>query len=705
MTKHYFLLLILLLSFWGLGQDPLPRLTQELAKMKTDDSGKAVHFILNKQLKKQPQQKTAIQFWGFYVFDSLKLEQETDSMYRLVIQAPKHQQLKSAYRLYQYKGNQELDSSDFDHAVKDFYTALKLAQAEKNRKAEGQVERSIGMAYLKLDQNIKAENHLRTSLYIHQSLNDELGIANAAISLGNALKDQGKTKEAIPFYEMSLKLAQKLKNKRLIAGNYNNLGNAMRRLNRKQEAIQYFNKALEMNKQAKNDLWISFNYHNLGMTYQDLKQYDRAISYFKLSNDIKVKLEDSLSLISGYLSISESYAGLNDFQNAYRYLKEHIRLKDTLNLIEQANELSDLETKYQTEKKEAEIKFFKTQSELRKVKNEHLEDAAAKTRNYFLLAGLALVFLGIGFVFVLRSNNLKKRTNILLKEKNKQVEASHDALQQALNQLSVKNKEIIDSINYATYIQEASLPKMSYKINDALHFELFFAPKDIVSGDFYFSYQQYNRSVFGVGDCTGHGVPGAMVSLIGMNSMDKVVREERHNDSASMVDAFNEHVLLSLHRGGNMINDGMDLSLCLFDHSTNELQFTGANHNALLIRKRDQLTALTSPIKVEDDHFAIAVLNGARRPIGKTLSKEAFFTSSEKVIPGDRLVLFSDGYADQTGGQLKKKLKRATMLHFLLESSSLPVEEQIEFMKNAFQDWKSDSEQVDDVCLLIVEVC
>lgn len=699
-------LFILLFPFQlVLAQDPYPILTKKLGKCDGDACTKKIEYFVKKEISQHKQQQLAIQNWSFYIYDSLSLDVQADSICTLLLQSKSHDKLKSAHRLHLFKGNQSMDSSQFEDAIKHFYKALKLTQAPKLKNEEGKVQRLIGLAYLKLENHKIAENHLRVSLKIHEAENDELGIANACISLGNALKDQGKTKASIIYYNRSLELAKKLDNNRLIAGNYNNLGNAYRRLKKHKEAVNYFLKALEINKKTDNQLWISFNYHNLGMTYTDLKQFDKAIQYHLLSNDLKKKLGDSLSMVSGYEGISNAYAGKQDFQNAYRYLKLHIRLKDTMNLIEQANALSDLETRYETEKKETQIAQLQTENELRMIRNSKLQEDAAKTRNYFLLAGLAVIFLMIGLFFVLRSNRMRRKTNELLNDKNEEILASHDALKSAMDELSVKNKEIIDSINYATYIQQASLPKITQRVNNELKFELFFAPKDIVSGDFYFSYEKHQRSIFGVGDCTGHGVPGAMVSLIGMNALDKVIREEDHELASAMVESFNEHVLSSLHRGGNTINDGMDLSLCIFNHSNNLLQFTGANHNALVIRSKKQSAFDSSfEVKIENEDFQIVSLPGARRPIGKTLSKEAFFENEITLLKHDRLVLFSDGYADQTGGEIKKKMKRANMMNLLLVSSTYSINEQMNYMKEAFSKWKSTIEQVDDVCVLIVEV-
>lgn len=703
MKLHLLIGICCCLSLTIFGQDPFPKLTAQLNECEDSTCLPKIHLLVSQQLKKTPGKETELQLWSFYICDSLGIQSESDSLCRILLGKTSGLKSPLVAHLYIHRGNTLVDSSAFQEAIQLYYKGLKVSQKWKKAEIEGQIQRLIGLAYLKLDEHKKAESHLRSSLKIYESIPDDKGIANACISLGNSLKEQGKVKESIVYYERSLKLAQKLGNKRLIAGNYNNLGNAMRRLNKKQEALRFFFKALEMNEKSGNKLWVSFNYHNIGNTYNDLKQYDKAIPYFKKSNEIKRELGDSLSLVTGYFSLSESYAGLGNYKEAYQYLLRHNKLKDTLNLIEQANMLNELETMYETEKKEAEIRQLKIESELRDVRNQNLKQEAEKTRNYFILSGLAAIFLAIGLIFLFRTNRISKRVNQLLNDKNREVEASNNALQLALGELSVKNKEIIDSINYATYIQQATLPNITQHSTDLLHFELFFAPKDIVSGDFYFSYQLHNRSIFGVADCTGHGVPGAMVSLVGMNSLDKVVREENHTSSSEMVTSLNKHVLDSLHRGGEAINDGMDISFCYLDHTTHTLHFTGANHNGFILRKRNGDETIEEEKLTSGEHVLIT-LPGTRRPIGKTSSVLPFTESTCSLKNGDRIILFSDGYADQTGHVTGKKMKRAHMMELLLQSAHLDVVAQVNFMQNHFQEWKNDTEQVDDVCLLCVEV-
>lgn len=704
--------IILFICFWcsfeGKAQLPMPTLISKVKSADTDKANEQVEKIFNSELSKKGANKYVLTLWKFYMKDSLGFSGEADTLAIQIEPQIKTPKFISEAKVYQRLGGMKADENQFEEAIKLYHKGLKIARTLNDQKSIASLKRSIGLSYLKLEENKQAEKHLRESLSIYETIKDSLGMANASISLGNALKDQGDLDGSEVYYKMSLELARKLGNKRLIAGNYNNLGNVERRRKNSVKALDYFFKALDMNKQSGNKLWESFNYHNIANTYSDLKQYGRAIEFFRISNDIKLQIGDSLSLVTGFQGVSDAYAQVEDYKNAYDYLKKYINLKDTLGLVEQAKMLKDLEAKYESEKQQLEIERLKTTERLNEEINNNLEMESKKNRNLAVMSIIAGIFLLGGVAVLFRSNKVRKRNNTLLNEKNQEIASSNDKLKDALDELSEKNREIIDSINYATYIQRATLPNISQHTSDFLQFELFFAPKDIVSGDFYFSYQLYNRSIFGVADCTGHGVPGAMVSLVGMNSLEKVIREEKHDSTSHMVEALNDHVIESLDRGSESLNDGMDISFCHLDHQNNVLHFTGANHTAYVIRENskvdDSIFSDSIFSKGTTDGYTLISLNGTRRPIGKTHFKEAFGEVSLKLIKGDRLILFSDGYADQIGGAQAKKLKKSGLLEFILRSSELSVTDQTEFMRNQFYKWKGDLEQVDDVCMLFVEV-
>jgi serine phosphatase RsbU (regulator of sigma subunit) len=333
---------------------------------------------------------------------------------------------------------------------------------------------------------------------------------------------------------------------------------------------------------------------------------------------------------------------------------------------------------------------------------------AYNTNQNVLFWALLLGFSAMVGVIILGNLNRGKKKKLKeLSSTHFKVQDANISLELALKEIGLKNKQIIDSINYANYIQRAALPDLEHLDTTPFSLHLFFSAKDIVSGDFYFAYSYSDRFFFGIGDCTGHGVPGAMVSLVGMNSIEKVVRDTSGNDTTSMVAAINHAMGQSLDRGNESLHDGMDLSFCLFDKNSHRLTFSGANHDAYLLRKTaesrydlpDEANCLTL-VNSSETHQLFR-LKGVRRPVGKTYSTESFESVQCMLQLGDRIVLTTDGYFDQLGGGRDKKLKKAGLHERILASAALPPEEQKAFLSNEFVQWKGKNEQVDDVCLLI----
>ena len=260
-----------------------------------------------------------------------------------------------------------------------------------------------------------------------------------------------------------------------------------------------------------------------------------------------------------------------------------------------------------------------------------------------------------------------------------------------------KNKEIVDSINYAERIQDAYLPpKELLKFYFPNSF-LFFRPKDIVSGDFYWFYSpdythgEEPETVFVIAaDCTGHGVPGAIMSVICCNAINEAIISKGEHDPGKILDLVRDQIVKILKTNkGDSRKDGMDVSLCKIKVKTNEVAFAGAN-NPLWILKKD----------AED----IEVISADKQPVGYYEAQTNFTTKTIKLNLGDRLFMFSDGFQDQFGGVKGKKFKAANLKKIILENSKTKMEDLFEKSEMAFENWKGDLEQVDDVVLIGIEL-
>ncbi|MFN6040041.1 MAG: PP2C family protein-serine/threonine phosphatase, partial [Bacteroidota bacterium] len=247
--------------------------------------------------------------------------------------------------------------------------------------------------------------------------------------------------------------------------------------------------------------------------------------------------------------------------------------------------------------------------------------------------------------------------------------------------LQEKNHEILDSINYARRIQQAILPPIRSFAQILPNSFILFKPKDIVAGDFYWLLQKNNRIYFAAADCTGHGVPGAMVSVVCNNALNRSVNEFSCIEPAEILNQTRKIIIEEFEKSDEDVKDGMDISFCLLEG--NKLSWAGAN-NPLWILKKDTNDIL----EIKPD----------KQPIGKYMHLSDFTNHTIELKSGDQLYIFSDGYQDQFGGEKGKKFKASQLKKLIVESAQLDMHEQRKFLESAFTDWKGNLEQIDDVC-------
>jgi len=280
----------------------------------------------------------------------------------------------------------------------------------------------------------------------------------------------------------------------------------------------------------------------------------------------------------------------------------------------------------------------------------------------------------------IRERNLIREKKIL---ENKVQERTAEVVAQK-EELAEKNKDITDSIVYAKRIQDAILPhEIPFK-----NTFLFFKPKDIVSGDFYWFEELDDLEFIAAVDCTGHGVPGAFMSIIGTNLLNKIVKEHHILEPAQILNRLNDELIFSLKSSGEeAVYDGMDLALVCFNKKTNELQYAGG-YNPLVLIKDKELT------EIKANRFAIGRLSGSQE------QSRNFTNHTIKVTTGDSIYIFSDGYADQFGGEKGKKFKTKPLRELLYTISDEPVERQQEILDSTLNAWKGDIKQVDDILII-----
>ena len=466
----------------------------------------------------------------------------------------------------------------------------------------------------------------------------------------------------------------------------------------------------------------------LGKYYAKQNNFQKAIFHFQIALNIAQAIEIQEDIIKIYKELSNAFAATSNYKEALEMYKMYSTLKDSVFTQEQQNQMLELQTKFDTEKKEAENALLKEKD----TKNQIIIKQQA-TQNLALVVGLIFLFT-IAFLFF-RSKQRQKKANELLREKNKQIEiqkqdieiqanklekanfeitAQKEELQKQNTIIKVKNQHITDSINYAGRIQSALMPEKMIFENIFPESFIYYQPRDIVSGDFYWFKVTKNLILIAAADCTGHGVPGAFVSMLGIAFLNEIINSKEKNNSAItpaiVLEELRELVKTSLKQNAeSKQKDGMDIALCMIDlNLTNKhynAQFAGANNSMYVVRNKTISLPdifISEDTKTEEnDVHRLFQIPADKNPIGIHLKEKPFNNHSFKLFPNDALYFFSDGYADQIGGNENRKFMSKNFKKLLLQIQKYNFQEQKEILRITHNEWIKDNvPQVDDILVI-----
>ncbi len=459
---------------------------------------------------------------------------------------------------------------------------------------------------------------------------------------------------------------------------YNNMAASYQGQDLNDQARLSATKALKLCKDLQMETYEPAIYTTLASVAVNEKNYGKAIQLFHQSTAIARKYEFLDNIEFNYKHVVEAYKQLGDHKNALLYLQRYVALKDSIAKGSQSDEIKALQVKHQYElsaHRDSIAQAAKMNELSFKLKQEKELDSARNQRN-LLLIGALLLIVGLVTFFGYRT-----RRNLF---------AQRLANEQITNQkliIEEKNDEIISSFTYAKRIQNAILPPSDYGYTLFQEYFVLYKPKDIVSGDFYWFDEVGPYTYAAVADCTGHGVPGAMVSVVGHNGLNKVLHEQNKIQPNDILDALNDFVTDTFSKGQDELKDGMDISLIMVDKANSKLYFSGANNPLWIIR---------------DDEMM--VYKADKQPIGVYEKRVPFSVNEIDLEIGDQVLLFSDGYADQFGGPKGKKFKYKSLKQLMLKIHNDPLKDQVAALDEVFESWKGGLEQVDDVCVFSYRV-
>jgi tetratricopeptide (TPR) repeat protein len=651
-----------------------------------------------------------------------------------------------------------LQRGDYDNGLKVFQRALKLKEELNDDVGIANVLLNIGAIHKNINNQKQALDYFFIALEKYITLKDLNNQGKCYSNIGITYRAMKNYEVAIQNFNKGIDCYNETGNETGLINIMFNMGTTYFYQEKYDEAYQVFIKHLEISKKNNEKVSMTLAHNNLGAVEKERKNYKNAI--FHLTESIKILKEIKLApnQLSSYLNLSEVYERLGDYKTSLEHFKTYNFFKDSIFQIDKEKQYAVLEAKFQNEKKAQQIKQQETEIAKQKAENEakSLQLKQEKTFRYSVITGFILVIILVFFIY--KNYRQKKKSNLLLIKQNIEIQKQSDALSELNEELTQKNEEIssqrdeieaqrnlvtnqkleieniynelMDSIKYALRIQNAVLPSEEYLGSVFNKYFVYFKPLEVVSGDFFWTISKDQHILFCVADCTGHGVPGSFMSMLGISLLNEIVRKKEVIGPAQVLNELREKIILSLNqkRGldGKMpgtlnresdnietvsiqaeglnetqlVKDGMDIAFCIYNKESGVLEYSGAYNPCWIIEKNP-----------DSGEKSLIELTPDRMPIGLHYKTDDFTNKSIVIKKGATIYLLSDGFPDQFGraDKLKEKTGGRKFMHkrlkeLLISISDNEMEEQKNILERTFNEWKEGYKQIDDVTIMGVRV-
>ncbi|MFO7828923.1 MAG: tetratricopeptide repeat protein [Bacteroidales bacterium] len=620
----------------------------------------------------------------------------------------------------------------YEQALKFYQQALSINKEIGNNQEIARNLTNLGSIYRLFGNYELAINQHLEALGIYEGLQNNEGIAWSALNIARLFKMMKNYDKSIEYINQSLDIYQKIEEGNMVRIGVTlclkEFGDVYYEMGDFDKAIEYSNKVHDMNKKSGNNLGVANSLSTLGKIYYDAEEYQKARSFLLKAQTLKDSLNDhteiasilrylgKIDLINGnlsragkdlknslkfalkqnlkedvkeaYLALSELYEKTGNHSKALEYFKLYTGLKDSLN----NQKINELELQYEFDKMQRQIEFEQKQKEAEQ------QAKLQKQKIYTWVFVGGFIFLFVFSVFIYKSYQRKKKTNIILTQQKKEIESQKDEIEaqrdfvtKQRDQIAHQNQIITDSIEYAKRIQSALLPQESYLDKILPEHFVFMKPKNIVSGDFFWVSEKQGKIIIAVSDCTGHGVPGAFMSMLGVAFLNEIVNNSITVNPNKILNQLRNYIIESLHQeyGYSGSKDGMDMALITIEKETLKLEYAGAYNPVFIIR-----------------NGSLNEMKADKMPIGiHAVKVDKEFTNNQFQLQKDDMIyLFSDGYVDQFGGKDGMKLKMKPFKELLTKISGNSTESQQKKLESYMKKWQGDFSQLDDMIVMGIRV-
>ncbi|MES2592659.1 MAG: tetratricopeptide repeat protein [Bacteroidota bacterium] len=562
-----------------------------------------------------------------------------------------------------------LFQGNYEKAMDNNLNALKIREELGDKNGASKLYNNIGIIYRKKGDIENALLNYSKALKMCEDVGDKKGIGMALNNIGLINAGKGNYEESLENYLKSLKISEEINDKRGVSLAYQNIGNVYQDQKDFTKAMQCYIKALKIQEEIGDKRLVGITQNNIGVNCIKSENLDEAYLYLSKSINVFNEIGFKDGIRQSYLSLSELYEKKHDYKQAFEYHKLYSDIKDTL-LNEQSNkQIAEMSTKYESEKKEHDIELLTKDKNLQQAEigKQQAEIGKQKLIRNGTIGGLVLALL-LAFVLFNRFKVTSKQKKII----------------------ESQNFQIVESINYSKKIQDSLLPSLAIMQKAITGLFVFYEPKAIVSGDFYFFKEFEKHTLLACVDCTGHGVPGGFMSTLGSLLLDKIADNEELSPSEILNKLSNEIIrILHQHNGGE-IQDGMDLSICLIDRVNKRVEFSGARNGIIVVSNNEAKRYKADALPVGGNYMK------------KGISIERYFkTQSISINASDWIYMYTDGFMEQIGGTEGIPMNYNQFeKHLISLSKKHTSEEKCEFLKTELDNWRGTHERDDDVLVI-----
>lgn len=573
------------------------------------------------------------------------------------------------------------------------------AQKSAYSKGVAYAELNMAMDCFLQSKTLEAFDLVSKSLEFFKVHSEEPGLPRALYLMGNLHESIGDYENGLNHCMQALKLVKESGDREIESETTSVLGLIYTRLCNFTKALEYYQQALDIRNELGDEAAAASSINRIAMIHRLSKEYDTALDYYFQTLTIRQRIGQTDAIPWTYLGIASTYEDLKKYSEAKDYYRMGLLNSDRRCALQCRMGIARIMAKSDHDE-DAQKEFLEALSLAEEIKAKPLQAEIhfSLVKHYESVKKPDTALEHFKKYYALREEVLSEETRNRMQkleithatetaEKEKEIyRLKHVELKAAFDIIEEKNREIISGISYAQRIQQAILPEMDEVPGLADQCFIIYRPRDIVSGDFYWFKELDGNLIIAAADCTGHGVPGALMSMLGISFLDEIVTREKLLDPSEILSQLRLEVIRALRQTGKEgeQKDGMDISLCVIDRRINMLHFAGA-YNSIYVASANDITEYNA------DHMPIGIYQKSDVPFTK---------QNIPLNSGDMVYLFSDGMADQFGGPAGKKFKYAALKNLFLEVNNNTLEEQKRIIEARFLEWKGDLEQVDDVMII-----